>query len=155
MARRKQAPKKDQLAPVRKEVLSLYLGGYSIAEIAERTGYGTTAVSRRLREALLAQEAEKNGLSEYQRTVDLARVDMVLQDMLPRATSGDTDAVAAVDRLLKRRAAMLGYDMPTKIERTDEPPPPLAIYVAGPGGELLPLDDFQQALSPGGDDGDQ
>ena len=51
-------------------------------------------------------------------------------------------------------AAMLGYDMPTKIERTDEPPPPLAIYVAGPGGELLPLDDFQQALA-GGDDGDQ
>ena len=154
MAHRKQAPKKDQLAPVRKEVLSLYLGGYSIAEIAERTGYGETAVSRRLREALLAQEAEKNGLSEYQRTVDLARVDMVLQDMLPRATSGDTDAVAAVDRLLKRRAAMLGYDMPMKIERTDEPPPPRAIYVAGPGGEMLPLGDFQQTLA-GGDDGNQ
>ena len=152
MAHRKQAPKKDQLAPVRKEVLSLYLVGYSIDEIAERTGYGTNAVSRRLREALLAQEAEKNGLSEFQRTVDLARVDMVLQDMLPRAASGDTDAVAAVDRLLKRRAAMLGYDMPTKIERTDEPPPPIQIFLAGDDGAMLPLGPDQLDLSGGDDD---
>ena len=140
----------------RKEILELRTKGYSTAAIAEKLSCGKTTVKRHLHAALEDLAAENLELAAYQRDLDLARIDKFLPTLLESAEGGDLEAVSALEKVLRRRAAMLGYDMPTKIERTDEPPPPLAIYVAGPGGELLPLDDSQQALNPGGDDaGDQ
>ena len=138
----------------RKEILELRTKGYSTAAIAEKLSCGKSTVKRHLHVALEDLAAENRELAAYQRDLDLARIDKLLQSLIESAEGGDLAAVDRLEKLLKRRAAMLGYDMPTKIERTDEPPPPLAIYVAGPGGEMLPLGDFQQTLA-GGDDGDQ
>ena len=156
MAHSKTSQATVQGALRRKDILELRLRGLSTPQIAEQLGCGATTVKRQLRKALDALAAETQEMAAYERDVDLARIDRLLPRLIEGAESGDLDAANTLEKLFRRRAAMLGYDMPTKIERTDEPPPPLAIYVAGPGGELLPLDDFQQALNPGGDDaGDQ
>lgn len=154
MAHSKTSQATVQGALRRKDILELRLRGLSTPQIAEQLGCGATTVKRQLRKALDALAAETQEMAAYERDVDLARIDRLLPRLIEGAESGDLDAANTLEKLFRRRAAMLGYDMPTKIERTDEPPPPLAIYVAGPGGEMLPLGDFQQALA-GGDDGDQ
>ena len=137
----------------RKDILGLRLKGFSTAQIAEKLHCGQSTVKRQLMKALDALAAETQEMAAYERYVDLASTDRLLPDLMDQAESGDLDAVDRLEKLLRRRAAMLGYDMPTKIERTDEPPPPLAIYVAGPDGSMLPFGDFTASLA-GGDDGD-
>lgn len=135
----------------RKDVLALRLKGFSTPQIAEKLHCGQTTVKRQLMKALASLAAETQEMAAYERDVDLARIDALLPDLMDRAESGDLDAVDRLEKLLKRRAAMLGYDMPVKIERTDEPPPPIAIYLAGEDGTMLPIGAEHLSL-PGGDD---
>ena len=136
----------------RKEILELRTKGFSTAAIAERLSCGKTTVKRHLHAALDDLAAENLELAAYQRDLDLARIDRLLPTLIESAEGGDLDAVDRLERLLKRRAAMLGYDMPVKIERTDEPPPPIAIYLAGEDGTMLPIGAEHLSLSGGDDD---
>jgi len=136
----------------RKEILELRTKGFSTAAIAERLSCGKTTVKRHLHAALEDLAAENLELAAYQRDLDLARIDKLLPALIESAEGGDLDAVDRLERLLKRRAAMLGYDMPVKIERTDEPPPPIAIYLAGEDGTMLPIGAEHLSLSGGDDD---
>ena len=134
----------------RKEILELRTKGYSTAAIAERLSCGKSTVKRHLHAALEDLAAENRDLAAYQRDLDLARIDRLLPTLIESAEGGDLDAASALEKLLRRRAAMLGYDMPVKYERTDEPPPPIAIYLAGEDGTMLPLG--PETLSGGDDD---
>ena len=136
----------------RKEILELRTKGYSTAAIAERLSCGKTTVKRHLHAALEDLAAENRELAAYQRDLDLARIDRLLPALIESAEGGDLDAASALEKLLRRRAAMLGYDMPVKIERTDEPPPPIAIYLAGEDGTMLPIGAEHLSLSGGDDD---
>ena len=134
----------------RKEILELRTKGFSTAAIAEKLSCGKTTVKRHLHAALEDLAAENLELAAYQRDLDLARIDRLLPTLIEGAEGGDLDATSALEKLLRRRAAMLGYDMPVKYERTDEPPPPIAIYLAGEDGTMLPLG--PETLSGGDDD---
>lgn len=136
----------------RKEILELRTKGYSTAAIAERLSCGKTTVKRHLHAALEDLAAENLELAAYQRDLDLARIDRLLPTLIESAEGGDLDAASALEKLLRRRAAMLGYDMPVKYERTDDPPPTIQIYLAGDDGAMLPLGPDQLALSGGDDD---
>ena len=136
----------------RKEILELRTKGYSTAAIAERLSCGKTTVKRHLHAALEDLAAENRELAAYQRDLDLARIDKPLPTLIESAEGGDLDGGSALEKLLRRRAAMLGYDMPVKIERTDEPPPPIAIYLAGEDGTMLPIGAEHLSLSGGDDD---
>ena len=135
----------------RKDILGLRIKGFSTAQIAEKLHCGQTTVKRQLVKALSALAAETQEMAAYERDVDLARIDRLLPDLMDQAESGDLDAVDRLEKLLRRRAAMLGYDMPVKYERTDEPPPPIAIYLAAEDGTMLPIGAEHLSL-PGGDD---
>ena len=134
----------------RKEILELRTKGFSTAAIAERLSCGKTTVKRHLHAALEDLAAENLELAAYQRALDLARIDKLLPALIESAEGGDLDAASALEKLLRRRAAMLGYDMPVKYERTDDPPPPIQIFLAGDDGTMLPLG--PEALSGGDDD---
>ena len=138
----------------RKEILELRVKGYSTAAIAERLSCGKTTVKRHLHAALEDLAAENLELAAYQRDLDLARIDKLLPTLIESAEGGDLEAASALEKLLRRRAAMLGYDMPVKYERTDDPPPPIQIYLAGDDGTMSPLGPDQMALAGDDDAGD-
>ena len=138
----------------RKEILELRTKGYSTAAIAEKLSCGKSTVKRHLHVALEDLAAENRELAAYQRDLDLARIDKLLPALIESAEGGDLDAVDRLEKLLKRRAAMLGYDMPVKYERTDDPPPPIQIYLAGDDGTMSPLGPDQLALAGDDDAGD-
>lgn len=138
----------------RKEILELRTKGFSTAAIAERLSCGKTTVKRHLHAALEDLAAENLELAAYQRDLDLARIDRLLPTLIESAEGGDLDAASALEKLLRRRAAMLGYDMPVKYERTDDPPPPIQIYLAGDDGTMSPLGPDQLALAGDDDAGD-
>ena len=152
MAHSKTSQATVQGALRRKDILELRLRGLSTPQIAEQLGCGQTTVKRQLRKALDALAAETQEMAAYQRDLDLARIDKLLPTLIERAEGGDLDAANTLEKLFRRRAAMLGYDMPVKIERTDEPPPPIAIYLAGEDGTMLPIGAEHLSLSGGDDD---
>jgi len=138
----------------RKEILELRTKGFSTAAIAERLSCGKSTVKRHLHAALEDLAAENRELAAYQRDLDLARIDRLLPTLIQGAEGGDLDAASALEKFLRRRAAMLGYDVPIKYERTDDPPPPIQIYLAGDDGTMSPLGPDQLALAGDDDAGD-
>ena len=154
MAHSKTSQATVQGAVRRKDILALRLKGFSTPQIAEKLHCGQTTVKRQLMKALASLAAETQEMAAYERDVDLARIDRLLPRLIEGAESGDLDAANTLEKLFRRRAAMLGYDMPTKIERTDEPPPPIQIFLAGEDGAMLPLGPDQLALAGDDDAGD-
>jgi DNA-binding CsgD family transcriptional regulator len=62
------------------------------------------------------------------RALDLARIDRLTFALWPKASAGDAHAIDRVVRLMKRRAALLGLDAPTRIKGE----------ISGPGGGPIP-----------------
>ncbi len=102
----------------RGQALTLRKSGASIRAIAQTLDVSTTLIAKDLNRALveLAQE-EKAGVAEL-RTLELARLDSLLQTFYPKAVNGDYQAFDRVIKVAERRAKLLGLDMPVKVAST-------------------------------------
>lgn len=99
------------------EVLKLRIQGLSFSEIATKLGFsgGSTAraaLNRAL--AKLAESTQENAKEVL--SMELLRLDRILQGCLPKAEAGDNAAIASVLRIQDRRARYLGLDAPTKTD---------------------------------------
>lgn len=113
----------DQLLTAQRElaVFEARKRGYSYREIAASLGNEITPqachqiVVRTLKK-LRAKTAEA---ADDVRTMELLRLDAMLQGLWGKATNGDCNAVLRAIQLGERRAAILGTDAPKKTAVTD------------------------------------
>jgi hypothetical protein len=98
------------------KAFQLKVDGLSIHEIALRLGCSVGTVHSDIwavREEL-AENTQK--LAAREREVSLARIERAIAGIMDRVDDGDSDAILSLDRMEKRRAALLGLDAPTKQE---------------------------------------
>ena len=98
------------------KVRELVKAGYTFREIATALGYGGPAGAHYAFKAALKTMVRP--AAEEARAVELARLDAMLKPLWPSAQRGNLKAIAAVLRLMERRAAYLGLDAPTRTEHT-------------------------------------
>lgn len=112
----------------RREVLMLRESGATYQAIAEtllrrhgagalpkgwNDAYAAKDVSRELAKLRSANEETAESIRE----VELLRLDRMLRGLWSKAAAGDTKAVGAALRIMKRRAKLLGIDAPDQIEQ--------------------------------------
>lgn len=98
------------------EALKLRIAGYREREIAERLGVTVSAVSKMLTRALDKTRESIRERTEELRAIEVERLDELIISLWPRAVGIDADLLV-VDRILKiakRRAELLGLDIPVK-----------------------------------------
>lgn len=95
------------------KVLDLRRAGLTWQRIAEEVGYadhtGAYAAYKRALKRTLQQPADEL------RQQEVDRVDRLQLALWPNAMRGDVRAVLAINKLMERRARLLGLDMPIKI----------------------------------------
>jgi hypothetical protein len=100
----------------RYQAFQLKVDGLALHEIAKRLGCSVGTISEDLwavREEL-AENTQR--LAAREREISLARIEDAISGVMPRVRKGDPDAILSLDRMEKRRAALLGLDAPTKQE---------------------------------------
>lgn len=100
----------------RRQVLELRRDGLSLRAIGDILNVDHSTVAKDL-QAMLKQLAKDNAdKAEEQRALDLDRIDKALEVVMAAVASNDVGAVNALDKLLTRRAKLLGLDAPTRQE---------------------------------------
>jgi hypothetical protein len=100
----------------RARVVRLRIGGWSFEAIGEALD---PPVSMQ-RAHQLYEDALRRIVAEHvdeHRQTDLARLDLLWRGVAPEAMQGSPRHVLAAVRVLERRAKMIGYDAPTKVEQ--------------------------------------
>lgn len=96
--------------------LDLRRQGLTHAKIAEKLGISHSYVTALLNEAMGRQVDEA---AEEARKLDLARLDELMSGVYKKAVKGDAGAIDTVLTIMGRRAKMLGYDAPSKVDATN------------------------------------
>lgn len=109
----------ERIALRRQRVLDLRAQGHSFPEIAKKVGCGTTTAYEDVMAELVERAKERGEKVEVIRQMELERCDRVMLALWPKVKKADARAATAYLNAMKRRAAMLGIDMPTKIAPTD------------------------------------
>lgn len=115
----------------RKRVLELRKEGRTYRDIASELedefgdvalpgGWDERYAAKDLRRALQKVRSDLEETAADVRSMELRRLDELLSGLWPDATDGDTDAVSAVLRVMKRRAKMLGIDEPEEFAQVVE-----------------------------------
>lgn len=123
----------DLLATARRRerVLELRKKGLTQREIADRlrdefgevalpSGWDSRYVAKDIKRELQKVRSDVEEAATDVRTMELRRLDEMLRGLWPDATGGDTEAVNAVLRVMKRRAKMLGIDEPEEFAQVVE-----------------------------------
>lgn len=110
----KSSPRIITATEKQRQALEMRKAGKSFDIIAENLGYrdrsgAYRAIARALRKTI-QQPAEEV------RTLEVERLDAMLQAMWTQAKSGNQGAIDRVLRIMERRAKLLGLDAPTKSE---------------------------------------
>ena len=126
--------KADELlstAKRRRRVLELRKEGCTQRDIAEQlrdefgevalpNGWDSRYVAKDIKRELQKVRSDLEETAADVRSMELRRLDELLSGLWPDATDGDTDAVGAVLRVMKRRAKMLGIDEPEEFAQVVE-----------------------------------
>jgi DNA-binding CsgD family transcriptional regulator len=109
-AKAEQALRKERRA----RAVELRIAGMSPHEIAERLGYHVNSVHADLRGALATPAQRTTEELEQLREIEIRRLDRLQVPFFYKALEGDAEALAAVLKVMERRARLLGLDAPTK-----------------------------------------
>jgi len=124
----KTAPQKVTAAQRRDKALRLRIGGYKFQEIGDEFGITRQAAHGLVKTALKElNEKTMESAAELKR-IQTEQLDTMTYAIWGQVLAGDLGAVAAMDRIQKRRAALEGMDAPKKLDHTS-------------GGEKMPVTD--------------
>lgn len=122
MTQRRSQPKTTQRAIAQHdrelEALQLRRSGASLDDIAQRLGYKARSSAMRAIERAMNRNLGEG--ADALRGLELERLDRMQLGLWPRAIAGDVKAVAAVLRIMTRRAKLLGLDAPTRVQHEGE-----------------------------------
>lgn len=103
----------------RQRVANLLIAGTrDQSVIALRCGVDRSTISRDIKEIEARWRQQAAADIAAMKGQDAERIDWLIRSVWPAAESGDLAAVDRVIDLLKRRAAMFGYDAPDRIDVT-------------------------------------
>jgi hypothetical protein len=138
-----------ELEERRSKVVELKVGGYSFREIGKQLGINEGTACRDYRAVIDRTKADADETVEEERRTSLARLAKAIKVLMPMVALGTEDAIVAaiangmdpvvarnlagnsldamdrLDKLEKRRAALLGLDAPVKGELTGKDGAPL------------------------------
>lgn len=110
----KQQDRKLTTFEKQRQALSLKAAGKSYDAIAAELGYADRSGAFRSVQAAMSK-IRREGVQEM-RTLEDARLDLLLEAIWTRATSGNVPAIRAALSVMERRARLLGLDAPSKLE---------------------------------------
>lgn len=99
-----------------RDALELRKGGATYAEIADRLGITESGAYRAVRRALSKLAELSLEEATELRTLELERLDRLLLAVWPTAIQGHLGAIDRAERLIGRRARILGIEGPIKLE---------------------------------------
>jgi hypothetical protein len=97
-----------------RRALELRLAGASYDQIATTLGLKTRSASYRMVERVLARMVQEP--SDQVRALELARLDSWLMRITPLIHQGNLEALDRGLKIMARRAALLGLDLPVKVD---------------------------------------
>lgn len=107
------SPKALQRRLRAKQALDLRLEGKSYPDIAVRLQYSGSGAAFNAIQGLLKHH-EMESVDEL-RKVECSRLDEIMGGLWSRAVTGKKDAVDAVLKIMRRRASLLGLDIPVEV----------------------------------------
>lgn len=96
-------------------ILQQVLNGKSLRTIEKEMGIPRATVARYRDAALARVEAP---IVEHARTVELDRLELLIEAVWDTAMRGDKDAIASYVKLSDKRAALMGLNRPIEINQT-------------------------------------
>lgn len=99
----------------REKVWALRMRGLSSRQIAKHVEVSHVTVLKDLTIVLDRTRSETNDAVAQHRSLQLSRLERLTEVLMPLAESGSLDAIDRLDKIEKRRAALLGLDAPTKV----------------------------------------
>ncbi len=97
------------------EALALRRAGKRYDEIAEELGLSVSGAWSVVRRAFKRSQKLNEAEADYQRTLDLERLDAALAAIWPQVEQGKLFAVDRLLGILERRARLLGLDAPEQV----------------------------------------
>lgn len=104
----------------RAKVAELTRARKSIREIARTLGCGRTRVHRTQRKLFEYWHSKYSEDIAAARALDVNTIDAAIRSIMPKVELGELDAIDRLEKLLRRRATTLGYDMPKRISLEGE-----------------------------------
>jgi len=108
--------KRIQATERQQQALELRRQGLRYDQIAERLGISTQAAWKLVMKAYQRSLRQNDELAEFNRKLDLERLDAALLAIWPQVEAGKSPAVDRLLGILERRARLLGLDSPQKQE---------------------------------------
>lgn len=92
------------------KALDLRVAGKTYHQIGAALGIDTSTAHRIVKEALEEMSSQHEELTEQVRSMELSRLDAMIDGLWPRASTGDEKAVSAVLGIMERRARYVKLD---------------------------------------------
>ena len=105
------------------QALTLRKAGVGYIDIAKALGYKDHSGAWRAVKAALKRTQQEP--ADELRTLELVRLDDMLKAIAPHVSAGNLTAIDRALKIQQRRAALLGLDMPAKMELTGKDGQPL------------------------------
>jgi hypothetical protein len=107
-----------ELEKRRAEVVKLHVGGHSFREIGRTLDIAESQAYRDFKAVMDRTKADADATVDEHRRVSLARLEKAIAVLVPMLDDEARclDAMDRLDKLEKRRAALLGLDAPTRTE---------------------------------------
>lgn len=117
----------------REQVIKLRVDGYGFREIAKTLSIGLATAYDDFKAVMDRTTASANSTADEERRVSLERIDRAIVKLMPMLDDPDLalDAMDRLDKLERRRAALLGLDSPAKQELTGKDGAPLTVDARG------------------------
>lgn len=98
-----------------RQAFEMRKAGHSYASISAATGVTRQAAHAAVTRVLKKLSEETNADAEHVRALELDRLDAILAGIWSAAIGGDVDAIDRVLRIMQRRAALEGLDVPREV----------------------------------------
>jgi hypothetical protein len=108
-----------------REALELRALGKTLEQIADKLGYASASGASKAIDSALQRTLQEP--ADTVRSLELRRLDIMLEATMPAAMRGIPQAVDRVLKIMERRAKLLGLDAPQKQEITGAGGGPVAI----------------------------
>lgn len=103
----------------RRDIAANLLAGLNYRQIAEGLQVSLGTVASDVKAIFKRWKDETIHDADNCRTLDLARIDIAINAIIKDVEAGQLGAIDRLVRLLERRARMIGYDSPEKIDLND------------------------------------
>jgi len=110
------SPRRILAAEKQVKAMELRKAGATFREIGEKLGYTEAGARKAVMSALRKTLREP---ADELRTLEVERLDAMMQGLWPEALRGNPNAVTRVLNIMERRAKLLGLDAPAKVAPTN------------------------------------